>query len=280
MNWLGGRAMAAYAKVRPTLWAELQAVADLRARLLAVYLQTNERAAEEPYGVYRLPLEQAGADLGMDPAAVLTGMRQLQAAQWSYYDVPTGWLWVVNHAAEQLLPEGRKPLLPRDNAVRAANKWYDALPSNPWLGPFYEHYRELLHLRRRRQPDLLDGEGILIGNPTQALVLPTPPSVPQEHVQRQYDFEVLWDAYPKAGKVAKQKARDAWMRLQPRPRMDDVAEGLRRWYRSRRWAEGYIVHLDRFIRERRWQDDPEPVAESGRTVNVVRTLRGDIFGVD
>jgi hypothetical protein len=273
--------MAAATKVRASVWSELAQV-DLRARLLGLYLVTNQQAVEHPYGVYRLPLDIAGGELGMEPEAVLIGLRQLQARKWAFYDIPSRWLWVVNHAAEQLLPEGRKPLLPRDNAVRAANRWYDALPSNPWLGPFYEHYRELLHLRRRREPDLLtdDTGALVIGDPVKALALPEPPKLPHAHVQRQYDFEVLWDAYPKAGKVAKQKARDAWMRLEPAPRMDHVAEGLKKWYRSRRWAEGFIVHLDRFIRERRWEDDPEPTAESGRTVNIVRSIRGDIFGAE
>lgn len=278
MNWLGGSGMVAATKVRHTVWADLAGV-DLRARLLGLYLMTNQWATEAPYGIYRLVLHKAGADLGIQGEAVLIGLRQLQAAKWSYFDLATGWLWIANHAADQLLPEGRKPLLPRDNAVKAANKWYDALPSNPWLGPFYDHYRDLLHLRRRREPDLLgEVESITVGVPVTALVLPDAPELPHAHIQRQYAFELLWDAYPKAGKVAKVKARDAYMRLDPPPSTDELVAGLRKWYRSRRWAGGYVPNCDRFIRERRWEDDPEPVNESGRTIEIVRSIRGDIFG--
>lgn len=272
-------AAAVFTRTRAQFWTQLAGQSDA-VRLLAMYLQTNEAAAAEPYGLYQVPLEAIARGLGHTAEAVRDGLWSLQDLRWAYYDDISCWLWVVDHAAHQLLPDGLRPLLPKDNLVRAANRWWEALPANRWLEPYYEYYRERLHLRKRRSgADALPlVGGIEVGNGGgHALVLPEAPQLPTAHVQRQYEFAQLWEQYPKAGKTSRITARDAYMRLSPAPRFDDVMEGLQRWYRSRMWAQGYIVNCAKWIKEQRWEAHPEEIAEGGRTVNVARGIRGDIF---
>lgn len=260
--------MSASVRIRPGLWAKTAGMGE-RARLLAFYLSTNDGAAAEPYGLYQWPLERMAQELGQGAEDVRGGLALLRARRIAYYDEASRWLWVVDHAADQLLVEPTRPLLPRDNLVRAVNKWWAAVPANCWLDPFYEYYWERLHLRKRR----IDGRDVLpLDGPVTALALPAAPSLPAALMQREAEFERLWQAYPDSGKISRKAARHAWLTLSPRPRLDDVMEGLERWYRSGQWARGYIPNAAKWIKEQRWEATPAPAKQEGQTTAALRAL--------
>lgn len=69
------------------------------------------------------------------------------------------------------------------------------------------------------------------------------------------EFEALWVRYPKGS--VKKRAYDQWKRL--RPSAETVAamhSGLDRWLVCDRWKRGVVVHAERWIRDRWWENDP------------------------
>lgn len=79
-------------------------------------------------------------------------------------------------------------------------------------------------------------------------------------------LDMLWKAAPAMARTrsSKFKCRVAWNRIPPRdrPRVPDLLAALKAWSRCGEWKkdEGqFIPALDRWIRERRWEDLPEDV---------------------
>jgi hypothetical protein len=70
-------------------------------------------------------------------------------------------------------------------------------------------------------------------------------------------FMEFWKRYPKH--EGKSKALTAWRKLRPLPDLQrEIMAGLELWRGSRSWADGYVPRAERWLREKGWDDDPEP----------------------
>ena len=94
-------------------------------------------------------------------------------------------------------------------------------------------------------------EGTLAGDPTPATGL-----------------DMLWKEAPPMARTcsSKYKCRVAWNRIPPaaRPRVPEILAALRAWKRCYEWKREdgqFVPALDRWIKERRWEDWPEDVAK-------------------
>jgi hypothetical protein len=72
-------------------------------------------------------------------------------------------------------------------------------------------------------------------------------------------FTAFWTAYPR--KVEKPKAIAAWKALHPdEPTRAAILAGLTRWVGSPDWTKDggqFIVYPERFLKNRRWEDEPQ-----------------------
>ena len=280
--------MRSYNKARATLWSgetgRLLRQFPESTRLLAIYLFTNERAMAEPWGLYYCPKATLMDALKATPAKVEDGLATLADLAYAHFDARTEWVWVVNMAREQVLTDG-KPLASRDNMSLAANKWYARCPRNPFLGPFFDRYVTLLHLNERREDG---GEPAVLTVERQAPLLLEGPTTPKAAVvsiatQRAAEFDLFWAAYHAKGKSSKVKTREEWMKR--KPPAAEVMAGLARWSTSQRWQDGFVVGAEKFLKEERWQENPEQALAPGmseRTRDVVTALttEGSIFDLE
>lgn len=75
-------------------------------------------------------------------------------------------------------------------------------------------------------------------------------------------FDALWQAYPREGRKAKQRARASWDRLRPE---DELIAAMMRALdaakRSELWRRGIgIPYVATWINQQRWTDEPDPPA--------------------
>lgn len=96
------------------------------------------------------------------------------------------------------------------------------------------------------------------------------PSIPQGGKESEgYDrpFAIFWDQYPKqVGEVA---AEQEWQRIPPDVPMSIIMGGLEKAKQNPEWKrEGgrYIPNPAKWIRERRWNDEPVPTTASAARV--------------
>lgn len=99
-----------------------------------------------------------------------------------------------------------------------------------------------------------------------------------EEKKREADFGNFWAAYPR--RDAKQKAREAWMKLAPTDdQQRQIAADLDRRGRSAQWMKDsgqFIPLAATYLNQRRWEDGfVERPRLAERTINVVKG-----FGVD
>lgn len=77
------------------------------------------------------------------------------------------------------------------------------------------------------------------------------------------EFDRFWEAYPKHRHVNKKAAVDQW-KLQ-KPPVEEVLRTLEIWKASADWTRDggqYVPHPHRWLKARRWEDEP-PVAAAG-----------------
>lgn len=67
------------------------------------------------------------------------------------------------------------------------------------------------------------------------------------------DFARFWQEYPR--KVGKAEAQKLWQKH--RPTLSVVLDSLGKWKASRRWQEGFVMDGDRWVRGKRWEDEPD-----------------------
>lgn len=77
-------------------------------------------------------------------------------------------------------------------------------------------------------------------------------------------LDLLWEAAPPMARKrsSKFKCRQAWLRVPQaqRPRVSTLVDAIRAWSRDPEWRKDdgqFVPALDRWIRERRWEDLPE-----------------------
>lgn len=283
-------------------------------RTLQHWLTENESAVVEPYGLYPLQLDLAVLQIG----AKLVTREQLEEAlgilerlDYCEYDEESEWIWIRELAAHQVL-ESYQPLKEKDWRIRAAQKFYDGLPAIPQLGPFWDHYVDLLRLTGRRDGQARKRVRPLEGASTGASEAPNPTSpdlsgtYPQGDLLEDDDraeprearalvvrqpaqldatlaaFESWWELYPV--KTGKGNAREAW--LKKKPPVAQIMDTTRAYLESVEWApksdgRPAIPYPTTFLNARSWEDTPTPL--SGRngglgTKNAAMVARTAGFG--
>lgn len=118
------------------------------AQLLGLYLLTCEYA--NMIGLYSLKLRAVTDELHVSRAGALKAFQTTAATQFAYYDPLHGFVWVCDMARIRMRLRDEQPLVAGDNRITGAQRLYDALPRNAFLGPFFDRYAPVLRLKGRR----------------------------------------------------------------------------------------------------------------------------------
>lgn len=143
--------MREYGKVSPTFWTGHTGMA-LRAHgpeamLVALYLMTSPMS--NMLGIFPQPVLYIGSETGLMEKGARKGLRACCDVGFARYDEATQTVWVVEMAAWQIA----KQLKASDNRCVGIQKEYEALPKNPFLGPWFDHYEHVFHLKFRRDSE-------------------------------------------------------------------------------------------------------------------------------
>ncbi len=236
-------------------------------RELAAYLLTGPTS--ETWGIWHMELDTMVLQTGRKEPNVLKALAALQELRFAFYDIGTQFVWVPDMPSSQF---SRWPLMPNDNNVRHAKRWYAALPVNPFLGDWFDHHLIDLHLDSEPEPV---ERRALQGAPPAPSEGPSPsPSPgfdllgekkdlpartrPQAMTAGDLDtwFERIAAVYPKQVKLA--KARAAMAKLKPTAElMVQIWSALEWQCQQRDWLkEGghYAPSLYNYFTDRRWLD--------------------------
>lgn len=144
--------MRSYSVIFPGFWTGTSGKAIKQTgkdtRIVATYLLTCEHA--NMLGLYRLPLLYIAEETGLKRKEVPTALENLKAIGFAYYDEGTEFVWVVEMARFQLGLLSGETVKEGDKRRYAVAKLYKQLSPNPFLGPFYDRYAEILSLPFRR----------------------------------------------------------------------------------------------------------------------------------
>jgi hypothetical protein len=154
-----------YGRVATTFWTGETGRAikaqGAEASLVALYLTTSPHS--NMLGLYYVsPLYIAvETELGIPGAS--KGLRGCIEAGFCAYDEPSGFVWVYEMAKFQIADA----LTMTDKRCLGVQRFYDSLPPNPYLGEFYERYREPFKMRSKREstpPNTSPMQGALKGH--------------------------------------------------------------------------------------------------------------------
>lgn len=264
-------------------------------RVFQHWLLENESAIVEPYGLYHLQLDLAVLQIGggVIRTDLEASLELLERLEFCHVDQAAEWIWIKEMAAHQVL-EGYQPLKERDWRIRAAQKFYAALPNIAQLGPFFDQYSDLLRLEVRREY-VVGLVGISPSRPLKAPQganpTPTPTPTPTEMISSEIKgdllespngetamvrqlaqldharaaFEAWWELYPiKSGKG---KAWTSW--LKHPPPVAQLMDTTRAYIDSEEWkprgdGRAPIPYPATFLNGTMWEDTPTP--RSGRVL--------------
>lgn len=142
--------MRSFGIVSPQFWTgrtgkEIQA-AGAEAIILATYLMTSPHS--HMCGVYYLSKQYVSIDTGRPIKAIEKAFHQLAtlpSGAFAYYDQENNYVWVPEMLAWQV-----GELKPQDSRIRGIIKWYESLPSIPFVAAFFDRYsNELPGLTKR-----------------------------------------------------------------------------------------------------------------------------------
>lgn len=150
--------MRDYAKVSPQFWIG-ETCRELGARgiegpYMALYMVTAPTS--NMLGLYYLPVAFISTETRLGTEAVQRVLKDCQELGFASYDPVSQFVWVHEMAAWQISEQ----LHPKDKQCAGIQKAYDLLPKNPFLGPWFDRYREAFHLTKRRSENLNDRRGI------------------------------------------------------------------------------------------------------------------------
>lgn len=226
-------------------------------QLLAAYLITAP--AKSAYGLYRLPMVDLCEHTNLRTGDALPILRTLADLRFAFYDARAEWVWLVTMAKRQLSRDDMT-LAHTDKRVLGMHAWYASIPSNPFLGPYFDYYGEMFHMPKRREGDMPQ---LPIGTGQDALFELAPPK--QTAIERsiyeicERTFTWWWKHYPR--KVGKPEALRKWLKV--RPLMDErrtaqAIKVLEYQKRTAAWIESdgrYIPHPKTYIHQGRMFDD-------------------------
>ncbi len=250
-------------------------------RAMAFYLVTAPRA--NPFGLYQNALPTMEHELKRGKAEIRKALAELSTLDFCRFDEESGWVWVKEMAAWQFKP---LPLKANNLAIRAARRWYQHLPRNPFLGPWFDRYNEGFHLD---DPHAFGGSEVQRQEWAGRELVPEPAPLPEltlapptntaierrrePRVAGQVEFELWWEHYPR--KESKADALKKWLAKKiPAANLPAMLEKLEAQKRSTKWREGFIPHGATYINQERWNDEISERA-SGR-MDVNRTNRRTI----
>ena len=124
------------------------------AQLLGVYLLSNSYM--NMLGLYSVKLKVIEEELILSAASVHRAFAVMEDEKYAFYDEDNAVVWVREMARFRLNIEGDEPLSREDKRVIGAQRLYATLPSNKFLGAFYDRYGKVLRLKRRREATPLD----------------------------------------------------------------------------------------------------------------------------
>lgn len=272
------------------------------ARIVATYL-TNAPSSSM-YGLYYVTARTIAEETGLYEGEVRAAMVLLDSLDYARYDQRTEFVWVVQMAWHQL----NCPLKPGDRRVANVNTWYRALPKNPWLGPFFDRYKDACLLEERRDtpssappamPLLRDVTGA--GSPFDGAKDLRPVPVPvQEGVQGKPKpkgeaealgqwFHEFHAAYPSNRRVGGEKGQRAFTEAlrKATPKggsLEDtwgvVRRSLEHHKSSEQWqTERLVPSMTKWLSEHRWHQELEQAKGGRKVVTPPATgLWGEILG--
>ncbi len=141
--------MREYAKVGPTFWTGSTGKA-LRRRgiegvLVALYLVSSPHS--NMLGLYYQPLMYMAHETGLGIEGASKGLQSCIEVGFCSYDPDTEMVWVHEMAAWQIA----ESLSSSDKRCRGIQKDYEAVPDCPFVGPWFDRYRQAYHLTNRRE---------------------------------------------------------------------------------------------------------------------------------
>ena len=140
--------MREYAKLGPTFWTGETGRALRRrgskALLVAAYLISSPHS--NMLGLYYQPILYMAHETGLGIEGATEGLQACIACGFCSYDEATEMVWVHEMAAWQIADS----LSSGDKRCKGIQKDYDALSENPFLGAWFDRYREAFHLSTRR----------------------------------------------------------------------------------------------------------------------------------
>jgi len=141
--------MRDYAKVSPKFWCGATGKA-LRAQghealIVGMYLMTSPHA--NMLGLYYLPITFIAHETGLGIEGASKGLQRAIEAGFCLYDEASEVVWVMEMAKYQIA----ESLKPNDLRVKGVQNDYAALPSNPFLSPFFDKYAEAFCMSSRRE---------------------------------------------------------------------------------------------------------------------------------
>lgn len=142
--------MRDYSILTPTFWIGQTGKAlrgHTEAQIVAIYLLSSPHA--NMLGLYYLPLIYIAHETGLTTEGASKGLQRLSEEGYAHYDEISEYVWVVEMARYQI--GGSLDI--KDNRVKGIQREYDSLPSNCFLGQFFDKYHEPFHLKSPRKPE-------------------------------------------------------------------------------------------------------------------------------
>lgn len=140
--------MREYAKIEPKAWHG-QTMKALRKSpeglIVSLYLMSSP--SSNMLGLYAQPILYMAYETGLGEEGAWKGLEACIAADFCSYDTPSEMVWVHEMAKYQIAPS----LKATDLRCKGIQKDYQALPNNPFLGPFFDRYADDFHLPVRRE---------------------------------------------------------------------------------------------------------------------------------
>jgi hypothetical protein len=254
-----------YTRVESRFWAdEKMRAASQEARYLMLYLLTNPH--RNMIGLYYLPAAYACYDLGWHEKQFRERFGELLQANVIQYDPTIGVLWIKNYL--------RHNPLANPNQVKKAIAMLDEIPKTALYLPFFEHLKQFAKPLYEPLLNSLEtvaatvskqgsGSGTGSGSELKHMGDSPPPPARGTRGAEEYsaDFEQFWKAYHPARRKAKKSAYDEWKRLgSSRPPVEELVRILKVQSGWRNWKEEngkYFPWPERWLKNRRWEDEPE-----------------------
>ena len=260
--------MREYSKVSPTFWTGPTGrrikEGGPEAVVVALYLLSSPHA--NMLGLYYCPMAYIANDTGLSSQGASKGLQRAIEADFCAYDAPSEVVWIYEMAAYQV----ERALKPGDKRVAGIAKEYGKLPKCPFIGLFFDKYREAFHLRERRsiegasmphrsqeqeQEQEQDKQPLSDSDRTAATV--TAKKTAENDPSAEERFNAFWQSYPR--KTAKQRALAVWMRKKCwNGEFDAILTGLTAHKESDQWQRDdgrYIPHPATFLEQERWRDE-------------------------